>query len=74
MVLVWKRGRARRPIKLSTIGKRLRPSSPFIWLILGAGLFLVGAASFSGHGARHLAEIGVVGAVMALAVIAAFLL
>jgi hypothetical protein len=52
----------------------LRPPSPFIWLILSAGLFLLGAASFSGHGARQLAEIGVVGAVMALAVIAAFLL
>lgn len=53
---------------------RLRPPSPFIWLILSAGLFLLGAASFSGHGARQLAEIGVVGAVMAVAVIAAFLL
>jgi hypothetical protein len=53
---------------------RLRPPSPFIWLILSAGLFLLGAASFSGHGARQLAEFGVVGAVMVLAVIAAFLL
>jgi hypothetical protein len=50
-----------------------RPS-PFIWLILSAGLFLLGAASFNGRGARQLAEFGFVGAVMALAVIAAFLL
>lgn len=54
-------------------GSRFRPPSPFIWLILSAGLFLLGAASFSGHGARQLAEIGVAGAVMAIAVIAAFL-
>ena len=53
---------------------RLRPPSPFVFMILSAGLFLLGAASFSGHGARQLAEFGVVGAVMALAVIAAFLL
>ena len=53
---------------------RVRPPSPFIWLILAAGLFLLGAASFNGHGARQLAEFGVVGAVMVLAVIAAFLL
>jgi hypothetical protein len=55
-------------------GVKIKPPSPFIWLILSAGLFLLGAASFSGHGARQLAEFGVVGAVMALAVIAAFLL
>lgn len=52
----------------------LKRPSPFIWLILAAGLFLLGAASFNGHGARQLAEFGVVGAVMVLAVIAAFLL
>lgn len=55
-------------------GFRLPRPSPFVWLILAAGLFLLGAASFNGHGARQLAEFGVVGAVMVLAVIAAFLL
>ena len=49
-----------------------RPS-PFVWLILSAALFLVGAAAFSGHGAEEMAEFGVFGAVAAIALIAAFL-
>lgn len=52
---------------------RLRPPSPFIWLIMSAALFLVGAATFNGHGARQLAEFGVFGAVAAIALIVAFL-
>ena len=52
---------------------KLKRPSAFIWLILSAGLFLVGAASFSGHGAKELAEFGVFGAVAAIAVIVAFL-
>lgn len=49
-----------------------RPS-PFVWLILSAALFLVGAAAFSGHGAKEMAEFGVLGAVAAIALIVAFL-
>ena len=52
---------------------RLKPPSPFLWLILSAGLFLLGAASFSGHGAKELAQFGVLGAVAAIALIVAFL-
>jgi hypothetical protein len=52
--------------------KSKRPS-PFVWLILSAALFLVGAATFSGHGAKQLAEFGVLGAVAAIALIVAFL-
>jgi hypothetical protein len=52
---------------------RLKPLSPFLWLILSAGLFLLGAASFSGHGAKELAQFGVLGAVAAIALIVAFL-
>ncbi len=51
---------------------RLWPPSPLTWLILSAVLFLLGAASFSQSGSRMLVEIGVLGAVVALAVIAAF--
>jgi hypothetical protein len=52
---------------------KLKRPSPFVWLILSAGLFLVGAASFSGHGAKELAQFGVLGAVAAIALIVAFL-
>jgi hypothetical protein len=52
---------------------KLKRPSPFVWLILSAGLFLVGAASFSGHGANELAQFGVLGAVAAIALIVAFL-
>jgi hypothetical protein len=53
--------------------RRLRRPSPFLWLILSAALFLLGAASFSSHGARELAQFGVFGAVAAIALIVAFL-
>jgi uncharacterized membrane protein len=52
---------------------RLRPPSPFVFMILSAALFLLGAASFNGHGAKQLAGFGVLGAVAAIALIAAFL-
>ena len=52
---------------------RLRRPSPFVWLILSAALFLVGAAAFSGHGAKEMAEFGVFGAVAAIALIVVFL-
>ena len=43
-------------------------------LVLSAALFLAGAAAFgAGGGAPGMAELGVLGAVAALAVIAAFL-
>jgi hypothetical protein len=58
---------------LAKLLHRCKRPSPFIWLILSAALFLVGAASFSGHGAKELAEFGVYGAVAAIAVIVAFL-
>ena len=43
-------------------------------LLLGVSalLFLAGSASFGLGGARHVAEVGVVGAITALAVIVAF--
>jgi len=53
--------------------RRERRPSPFVWLVLSAALFLVGAAAFSGHGAKEMAEFGVFGAVAAIALIVAFL-
>lgn len=53
---------------------RLGRPSPFVFMILAALLFLAGAASFSGHGSKEMAEIGVGGAVVATATIAAFML
>jgi hypothetical protein len=34
---------------------RLWPPSPFVFMILSAALFLIGAASFNGHGSREMA-------------------
>jgi hypothetical protein len=62
--------RARRPKRRF----RLRMPSPFVFMIVSAGLFLLGAASFNAHGSRELAEIGVGGAVVAIAIIAGFIL
>ena len=53
---------------------RFWPPSPFVSLILSAALFLIGAATFNGHGSREMAEIGVGGAVLVIAVIAGFML
>ena len=53
---------------------RLGRPSPFVLMILTALLFLTGAASFSGHGSKEMAELGVGGAVVAIATIAAFML
>lgn len=48
-------------------------SPPWIvWLILSAVLFLAGSASFALGGSHQLAQVGVLGAIAAVAVIAAF--
>jgi hypothetical protein len=53
---------------------RFWPPSPFVFMILSAALFLIGAATFNGHGSREMAEIGVGGSVLVIAVIAGFIL
>ena len=53
---------------------RFWPPSPFVFMILSAALFLIGAATFNGHGSKEMAEIGVGGAVLVIAVIAGFIL
>lgn len=62
--------------KLPTRSKGLfkfRKPSAFFWLLVSAVLFLLGAAVFSSDGAKQLAEVGVFGAVAAIALIVAFL-
>jgi hypothetical protein len=43
-----------------------------VWLVLSALLFLVGSASFDLGGAHHAAQLGVIGALVAVAIIVAF--
>ena len=52
--------------------RRIWPPSAFMWLLVSALLFLLGAASFSASGSRTFAEVGVLGAIAAVAVIVAF--
>lgn len=58
--------------RLWVLARRLKPSRGVALLLASAALFGVGAASLSGVGARDLAELGVGGAIVALAAIAAF--
>ena len=50
----------------------LRRVPPFVFFILSTLLFLVGAMSFNHAGGKTMAEIGVMGAVGAVAAIVAF--
>ncbi len=43
-----------------------------VWLVLSAVLFLGGSASFALDGSHQMAQVGVLGAIAAVAVIAAF--
>ncbi len=53
-------------------GSRQTPSS-MIWLIAAALLFVLGALANGAAGGRELTEIGVIGAVVAIAFVAAFM-
>jgi hypothetical protein len=53
---------------------RPRPPSPFVFMIISAALFLIGAASFNGHGSKEMAEVGVGSAVIVIAVVAGLML
>lgn len=44
-----------------------------MWLIAAALLFLVGAMANGAAGSRELTELGVIGAVVAIAIVAAFM-
>jgi hypothetical protein len=54
------------------IGSALRRIPPFVFFMISALLFLIGAMSFSHHGGKTMAEVGVMGAVGAIAMIVAF--
>ena len=57
---------------LVALVRRIWPPSTFVWLLLSALLFLLGAAIFSVSGLRTIAEVGVLGAIAAVAATAAF--
>jgi hypothetical protein len=52
--------------------RRITPPSMVVWMLLSAVLFLAGAAHASLAGAMMVAKVGVLGAVAAIAFIAAF--
>ncbi len=55
------------------MSRMLSSQSGIIWLIAAALLFLVGAIANGAAGSRELTEIGVIGAVVAIAFVAAFM-
>jgi hypothetical protein len=57
---------------MNQVGAFLRRISPYVFFILSALLFLLGAMKFNHIGSKTMAEIGVLGAVGAVAVIVAF--
>lgn len=54
------------------LARRFKPPSMVVWMLLSAALFLAGAAHASMSGAMAVAKIGVLGAIAAIAFIAAF--
>jgi len=59
-------------VLLSRLTRGLKPAPWVVWLVLSALLFLVGSASFDLGGAHHAAQLGVIGALVAVAIIVAF--
>ena len=58
---------------LHGLRRLLAPSSGIVWLFAAALLFLVGALANGSAGSRELTEIGVLGAVVAIAFVVAFM-
>ena len=56
----------------SNLVRRIRSASMAVWMLLSAVLFLAGAAHASMAGATMVAKVGVLGAIGAVAFIAAF--
>lgn len=57
---------------MKQVGAILRRIPPLVFFIFSALLFLLGAMSFNHTGGKTMAEVGVMGAVGAVAVIVAF--
>lgn len=57
---------------MKQVGAMLRRVPPYVFFILSALLFLMGAMGFNHSGFKTTAEIGVMGAVGAIAMIVAF--
>jgi len=57
---------------MKQFGAMLRRIPPYVFFIMSALLFLLGAVSFNHAGGKTMAEVGVMGAVGAVAVIVAF--
>jgi hypothetical protein len=55
-----------------SVARRLKRFPMVVWMVLSAVFFLAGAAHASMAGGTMLAKIGVLGAIAAVAVIAAF--
>jgi hypothetical protein len=58
--------------QLSRFPRKFMPPSMVVWMLLSAVLFLAGAAHASMAGAMMVAKVGVLGAIAAIAFIAAF--
>ena len=72
MVLALRGRRRTEESEVKQVGAILRRIPPYIFFIISALLFLLGAMSFSHTGGKTMAEVGVMGAVGAVAVIVAF--
>ena len=59
-------------IRFSSLRSNNAPSG-IAWLIAAAPLFLIGAIANGSAGSRELTELGVLGAVVAIAFVAAFM-
>lgn len=57
---------------VSRLRQRIKLPPWVALMLLSAVLFLAGSTSFMLHGAHHLAQVGIVGAIAAVAVLAAF--
>ena len=57
---------------MKQVGAMLRRVPPYVFFIVSALAFLLGAMSFNHAGAKTVAEVGVMGAVGAIATIVAF--
>jgi len=61
------------PVRVWVMKRLIERLSGTVWLLAAAALFLIGALANGAAGSRELTEIGVIGAVVAIAFVAAFM-